>query len=420
MTSLVVSRQREAEARQRLEALAEGQREQMVELLLSCDSANLFDVYQTIIPDEKFLRPVFEKHQPSPLANPSRQSRLAAMLLQPEGVGSLAALTRRLTDLHEVRFIAHRLLPYRQQVAPDYWQSMHDPNTSIRTFLARATALAVWAPDDNQAWAAIAPKLAAEAFDRQQGKREIEETIMAFYPVRQHLLPHFVERFRMAAPTDSYPATLYAGMIDRDYQRLVESSLSSDSALLENMPALLDRSEEAMACLTSLMRLNLRLDRNAVVPFQARCAIAMIRLRGSKARAWSRLRSSFRARPVLIQKMHPLGVSPSALCARLQLAIDHFPATPSNEGEKQIAAAILEILTQFSLQELSTPDSNAVARTLARIQNSPDGSLGATGPELRAAARSVQTTWELQPSTTAVRSPPMPKAILSNPASHIP
>ncbi|MDG2122797.1 MAG: serine/threonine-protein kinase, partial [Verrucomicrobiales bacterium] len=342
----------EKRARQRIETLSHLHLEQMADLLLSCESANLGEIYQTLLPYKETLEPMLERRRPLLSADPVKLARVASVTLRPDDIETLKAMALRSDDLHEVRFIAKRLHPLRAQLAPGYWDSLNPGNRTPNRFLARAAALAVWDAGNSKAWEAIAPELAALIYDLPPINRKIRETITAFYPVRRHLRPHFANYFRTSSKLDSYPACLYAGMIDREFQNRVESTLQSDAQFLEGMPALTYSREEALACLSSLMRFRLRWKNEKILPLQARCAIAMILLEKEGARAWGRLRPKHASHLIIRERMRPLGVSASLLGSHLELAVSRLRKAPENDGETSIAAAILEILGGYPSEEL--------------------------------------------------------------------
>ena len=117
---------RESRVTSELEAQAEVQRKQMVELLLTCDPANLDGIYQTLAPRAEELRALLEEHESPAWSNPTRQARIDALLsqLEPERLDGLKGILLRLQNLHEVSFLAKLLLPYRDKLSEEVWQSL--------------------------------------------------------------------------------------------------------------------------------------------------------------------------------------------------------------------------------------------------------------------------------------------------------
>lgn len=381
---------RESRARAELQAQSEIQRRQMVELLLTCDPANLEGIYETLSPRVQELRSLLKEHDsPTFWSNPTRQARIDALLsrLEPERLEGLKGTLLRMQNLHEVRFLAKLLLPYREELSNEVWDSLiSDEGNNGKKRLAMATALAVWDPDNLERWKIISPDIAVRCSQRANQKGFVDDTISAFFPVRQHLRPHFATFFNNDL-SNPFTAALYAGMLELEFRSQIEELLVSDDAFREGIVPTLERPVEANAIFKSLLYFHYRWIGGGERDRYARCVAGELLCGGVKTQAWGRLRLGFRGRPVLIEKLRGLGVPDDLFIERLKLALEQIDAAPPSDKNVGLAAAIIRILASPKLE--NPVHLSFLRKTHDALLSREKENLGKNEAELREALESL-------------------------------
>ncbi len=378
---------RESRARAEVERQTSLQRERMVELLLTCDPANLEGVYEMLAPRAGELRSLLKEHDVPRWMHPTRQARIDAMLapFEPERLKDLKGHLSRLKNLHEVVFLAKLLLPYREEFAPDFWRHLID-NTRMESMrLAKAASLAVWDPNNHEAWDKISADIAARCSHRANEKGIFEDAVAAFFPVREYLRPYFATFFRNG-PGNHYSAALYAGMLDPHFRTQVEAMLVSDEAFRNGIDGLREDSEEALVIFKSLLHFHYRWFGGEGFDGYTRCVAGELIFGGVKTKAWGRLGTRYKGRPALIEKLRVLGVPDSLLIERLKVLLTKIEAVSfSNGRDVGVAAAIIRMLA-------SPPPADPnhrlfMGKTRDALNARPNGTLGNVEDELREAIR---------------------------------
>lgn len=343
---------RESQARSELEAQAEVRRKQMVELLLTCDPANLEAIYESLAPHAEELQPLLKEYDSPSWSNPTRQARIDALLseLEPERLNGLKGILLGFKNLHEVHFLAKLLLPYRERLSNEVWESLLHPKGNDKRRLSMAAALSVWDPENSKNWQKISEDIAFRCSQRANQNGLVDDSIDAFQPVKKYLRPHFAI-FYQDDLDNPYTAALYAGMQEDDFQAKLEKLLTSDEAFQEGIAFAQKRPLESSAIFQSLLHFQYRWIGGEGYDHYARCVAGNLICGGVNSRAWGRLRLGFRGRPALIEKLPTLGVPEELLVGRLKRSLTKMKADPPPDREVGLAAAIVRILASHPPRE---------------------------------------------------------------------